>query len=160
MTEKIAQRPAPSLSGIRDKAIFIGWIGGLLLLGGLLWFFTQSFRLRITGESVNRILNVREYPRRLGDPLPRGQIHRNLIPLGSWYTLENSPGRALVFPLIAEGGQTPCVAMISPEGKVEDLIPLNSHGEWLLKRLSGEALRIYLRRIEGSRDLSPGKEAE
>jgi hypothetical protein len=160
MTEETAQRPFPPLSGIRDRAVFIGWIGGLLILGGLLWFFTQPVRLRITGESVNRILSVREYPRRLGSPLARGQIHRNLIPLGSWYTLENTPGRALVFSLIAEGGQAPCVAMISPEGKVEELIPLNAHGEWLLKRLSGEALRIYLRRIEGSRDLSPGEEAE
>jgi hypothetical protein len=160
MAEKTLREPDPSLSGIGDKLIFIGWIGALLLLGGLLWFFTQPFRHRITGESVNRILSTREDPRRLGDPLPRGQIRRNLIPLGAWYTLENTPGQALVFPLIAEGGQAPCVAMVSPEGKVETLIPLNGHGEGLLDRLSGEVLDLYLRRIEGSGDLSPGRGAE
>ncbi|MDR3167535.1 MAG: hypothetical protein LBT93_06290 [Treponema sp.] len=165
ITEEGVQKPALSLSGMRERALFFGWIGGLLLLGGLLWFFTQPVRLRITGVAVNRILSSREYPRRLGDPLPRGQLHRNLISLGSWYTLENtrnrSPaGRALVFSLTAEGSQAPCVAIISPEGRVEDLIPLNPHGEWILKGLSQGTMGLYIRRIEGPRGMFPEKGAE
>ncbi|MDR2101421.1 MAG: hypothetical protein LBP43_02505 [Treponema sp.] len=159
------QIPVLSFSGMREKALFFGWIGGLLLLGGLLWFFTQPVRLRITGAAVNRILNSREYPRRLGDPIPRGQLNRSLISLGNWYTLENlrdrSPaGQALVFSLIAEGGQAPCTAIISPEGKVEELIPLNVHGEWMLKRLPRETLGLYIRRIESPRGILSGKGAE
>jgi hypothetical protein len=148
------QKPEALLSGMRDKVIFAGWIGGLLLAGGLLWFFTQPIRVRITGESVNKILSSREDPRRLGNPLPRGEIHRNLIPLGTWYALENTAGRnsasrALVFSLAAGDSQIPCVAMVSADGLVQELIPLGDPGERMLRRLNGGILRTYIRRIEG-----------
>jgi hypothetical protein len=164
-TEGEGQTPDLSFSGMRDRAIFIGWIGGLLLLGGLLWFFTQPSRLMITGESVNRILSSRDYPRRLGSPLPRGQIDRRSVPLGTWYALENLPdrtpaGRALIFSMVAEGAQAPCMAVVSPDGRVEELIPLNDHGERMLKFLSGETMGIYIRRIENSQGISRGEEAE
>jgi hypothetical protein len=159
------QEPAAPFSGMRDKAIFAGWIGGLLLAGVLLWVFTQPLRVRITGESVNRILSSREDPRRLGNPIPRGEIHRNLIPLGTWYALENPAGRnpagrALVFSLAAGGSQIPCVAMVSLDGRVEDLIPLNDPGERMLNRLNGGTLRAYIRRIEGPRERARREDAE
>jgi hypothetical protein len=147
-------------SGMRDKAILAGWIGGLVLAGVLLWFFTQPVRVRITGEAVNRILSLREDSRRLGNSVPRDQIRRNLIPLGTWYTLENSPGRALVFSLTAGGGRIACVAMVSPDGRVEELIPLNDPGERMLKRLGEGALWAYMRRIEGPDGTARRREAE
>jgi hypothetical protein len=159
------QKPETPLSGMRDKAIFAGWIGGLLLAGVLLWVFTQPVRVRITGESVNRILSSREDPRRLGNPIPRGEIHRNLIPLGTWYALENPAdrnpaGRALVFSLAAGGGRIPCVALVSLDGRVEEFIHLNDPGEWMLNRLNGGTLRTYMRRIEGIREWSRREDAE
>ncbi|MDR2102683.1 MAG: hypothetical protein LBP42_01120 [Treponema sp.] len=159
-TEGGVQTPEEPFPGMRDKAVLMGWIGGLLLLGALLWLTTHPLRLRYIGEAVNGSLISRGDPRRLGAAIPRRQIPRNFISLGTWYVLENSPGRALVFSLMAEGVQVPCAAIIAPEGEVEELIPLNRRGEQMLNRLSEGAIRAYIERIEKPGRLFSREEAE
>jgi hypothetical protein len=154
------QKPEGPFPDMRDKAVLAGWIGGLLLLGALLWLATQPLRLKYTGEAVNGSLSSRGDPRRLGAAIPRKEIPRNLIPLGTWYALEDSPGRALVFSLMAEGVQIPCVAIISPGGKVEELIPLNRRGKQMFNRMPGGVIRAYIKRIENPGESLSRKEAE
>jgi len=56
--------------------------------------------------------------------------------------------RVLVFSFIGEGTFFPCAAVMTEDGKLGELIPLNSHGEKALGRITPGILRIYTRRIE------------
>jgi hypothetical protein len=102
---------------------------------------------------VNRFLEDREDPRRLEAPLSqrelRGALPRGRNVRGVWYSLRDGEGWTLVFSLMAEGLRVPCAAMVSPEGLVEELIPLTLAGEEALSRLSPGITGAYIRRIEG-----------
>jgi hypothetical protein len=62
---------------------------------------------------------------------------------------EPDESRVFVFSFIGEGTFFPCIALIDKDGKVKGFIPLNSHGQRIISRISPEILRIYARRIEG-----------
>ena len=142
---------------IKNTAILVGWITGLVLIAGLVWFFTQPVRNRFLSKAVNQVLEQSGDPRRLGAPVTSGAIKAGVSKIGSWYTLtENNvrqageTGRVVIFTFICEGTFFPCAAVVSPGGKVEEIIPLNNHGERMLKRISPEILKLYIRRIEGA----------
>ena len=159
---------------VKDTAIFFGWITGILLIAGICWSVTQPVRNRFLLKAVNRVLEQSGDSRRLGELFSPG---RSSPLVGAWYTMSQvrqtnvsgnetslSPyqraedGRqmsalavrtsAFVFPFIGEGTFFPCVAVITEDGKVEEFIPLNSHGEKILSRISPGILRLYERRIE------------
>jgi hypothetical protein len=132
----------------KDLGIFAGWIGGILLIGGGLWFFTQSVRREMLQEQVNRVLADAGYSQYLEGSLPGTALPTRGIPLGTWYTLSNSGSRALVFSIMADGVLFPCVAVVSPLGKVDEIIPLNSYSEQTLKQLPQGIIKTYIRRIE------------
>jgi hypothetical protein len=132
----------------KDLGIFAGWIGGILLIGGGLWFFTQSARTGILQERVNQALADAGYSQYLEAAIPREELPKRSIPLGNWYTLRNSKSHALVFSMMADGILFPCVAVVSASGKVDEIIPLNSHSEQILQQLSQGIIQTYIRRIE------------
>jgi hypothetical protein len=144
-TEKPAFLPWP---GLREWAVFTGWICGLVLAGGLAWFFTQPLRIDAMMRSVNRSLARREDPRRLGAPLSLPRITGNSAPLGMWYSLEKTTDRFFVFPLIQDGPLALCGVRVSPEGGVEEFIPLSAHAEQALENLPPGIAQTYIRRIE------------
>lgn len=153
--EGLWSRMNPLIPQVKDGAILFGWIASIILVAGLCWFFTQPLRSRLLLNAVNRVLVQSGDSRRLGEPIPQAAL-AGRSRMGSWYTLgERRPGnaldgnRALIFTFIGEGTFFPCVAMVLPGGKVEEFIPLGSHGEKMLKRVSPEVLKIYARRIEG-----------
>ena len=136
---------------VKDTAIFIGWIAGLVLIAGLSSYFTQPLRDRFLVSAVNRVLQQSGDSRRLGQPLISGSSAS--FGMGSWFSLdaEGRPGtRVFVFAFIGEGTFFPCAAIVGPEGRVEEFIPLNSHGERILARTSPGILHLYSRRIEGA----------
>jgi hypothetical protein len=145
---------------IRDTIRLFGWIASILIIGGLCWSLTQPVRSRFLIRAVNRVLEQYGDFRRVGELSSSGG-GASLI--GSWYTMtkaqqqgisgnENfSDGtRAFIFSFIAEGTFFPCVAVVDPEGKVQEFIPLNIHGKKNLNRISPGILKLYARRIEGS----------
>jgi len=70
---------------------------------------------------------------------------------GSWFTMMEGTTvrkKVIVFSFIGDGTFFPCAAVLAPDGTVEEFIPLNSHGEKVLKRITPGILRIYARRIE------------
>jgi hypothetical protein len=139
---------APVFSGIKDWAVFFGWIGGLILVGGIIWSLTQPVRTRALLRSVNRVLSLGEDPRRLEAPLSVPRLSGRADPLGCWYTLEKSGDAFFVFPIMRDGILVLCGAQVSPEGKVAEVIPLSDHAKQVFNDISGGVIQTYIRRIE------------
>jgi hypothetical protein len=133
---------------IKDKAVFLGWIAGLLLAGSLLWGLTQSLQARYLLRAVNRVLISLEDSRRLLAPQGRRFISSN--PLGVWYSMLDSDTLMFVFAIVWDGILVPCGAQVSPEGNVEELLPLGGHATRILGRLPHGVIQPYVRRIEAA----------
>jgi hypothetical protein len=148
-----SENPAvrPGIPRLRDGAICIGWIGGLILAGGLCWFLSQPLRSDLLMKAVNRVFIQTGDSRRLTSAIPLEELKPEALRMGTWYAMSFSGegNRAVVFNFIGEGNFFPCVAEINQEGMVEEIIPLNSHGERIFRRLSPGSVQIYKRRIEG-----------
>ncbi|MDR2798067.1 MAG: hypothetical protein LBB80_06965, partial [Treponema sp.] len=133
-----------------ERGIYIGWIAGILLVGGGIWFFTQSLRATLLRQTVNQVLETVQDPRRLEGLIP-GQISWGRLSWGNWYTLADSEDRVLVFSLMSNGIFIPCMAVISSvTGKVVDdkILPLTNHPEQTLKQIPRGLIKTYIRRIE------------
>jgi hypothetical protein len=140
----------PLVPRLKDTGILTAWIAGIILIAGLAWFFTQSTRNYFLRMAVNRVLERSGDSRRLGSPLPAVKSG-----LGSWFTATSGGivldgSRVYVFAFIGEGTFFPCAAVLSPEGRVNEFIPLNNHGTRIMRRISPGILGIYTRRIEGA----------
>jgi hypothetical protein len=142
---------------LKDAAILAGWIAAFVFVAALCWFLTQPVRSRFLQNAVNQTLERSGDARRLG---PAEKIR--FSGLGFWYTMtkiapaaEVSNGyfaegsKVFVFVFTSEGTFFPCAAVLSPEGKVEEFIPIGKRGERMLRRVSRAALDIYARRVEG-----------
>jgi hypothetical protein len=142
---------------LKDASIFMGWIGGLLLIGGLCWFLSTPLRSRLLMKAVNRVLVRTGDSRRLDAPIPLSELGPKALRMGTWYGIAFSRegSRAVVFTFIAEGRFFPCVAEVNREGSVKEIVPLSRHGEAIFKGLSPGSLQIYIRRIEGIRGGTP-----
>jgi hypothetical protein len=136
---------------LKTIAVYAAWIAGLLLAGWLLWFFTETPRDRELVHRVNRILATR------GENIVLSGIPvktRRRLPLGTEFTLEAGAGGSfLVFPLVSGGAALSCGALIGPQGQVERLIPLGTHGEQVFERIPEGILSAYIRRIEAGKNL-------
>jgi hypothetical protein len=150
----------PVFSGIKDWAIFFGWIGGLIIIGGIIWSLTQPVRTRGLMRSVNRILSLGEDPRQLNAPLAVPRPFGSAGPLGIWYTLANTDDVFFVFPVIRDGILVLCGAQTSPEGKVVELLPLSDHAKQVFKDIPEGIIQTYIRRIEALRPGEEGRDHE
>ncbi|MDR0624128.1 MAG: hypothetical protein LBG10_06830 [Treponema sp.] len=139
---------APVFSGIKDWAVFFGWIGGLIIIGGIVWSLTQPVRIRGLMRSANRVLSLEKDPRRLKAPLPVSRPSGRAGPLGTWYTLEDSGDTFFVFTILRDGILVLCGAQVSPEGKVVEIVPLSDHAKQVFDDISGGVIQTYIRRIE------------
>jgi len=132
---------------LKDTGILAAWIAGLILIAGLCWFLTQPVRGRYLQVSVNLVLEQAGDSRRLDSRITPSPG------LGSWYSLRTGNNgtqeKIFIFPFIAEGTFFPCAAVLDSDGKLTEFIPLNKHGERVMKRISPGILGIYSRRIEG-----------
>jgi hypothetical protein len=151
--EKLARLPPET----RQTAFFALWIGALILIAALLWFFTQPVRSLVLVQSVNSVLARSEVRLRLEAPLPRWGKSGRAAQLGPWFTVSGGKSRAVVFPLMDRGIPAAVLAVVSPEGKAAPLIPLSGNAVRLLGRLSPETVELYIRRVEESHALLGGR---
>ncbi|MDR1576572.1 MAG: hypothetical protein LBS37_11250 [Treponema sp.] len=138
-----------SAPALKDRAIFLAWIAGILLAGMLLWSLTQPFQARALLRAVNKMFISMEDSRRLSAPLGRRPISAN--PMGVWYSTLDSGTNMFVFAIMWDGILIPCGALVSPEGKVAELLPLTEHARRLLDRLPPKSVvQMYVRRVEAA----------
>ncbi|GHV95704.1 hypothetical protein AGMMS50293_20240 [Spirochaetia bacterium] len=134
---------------IRDRAIFLGWIAGLLMAGALVWIFTQPLQSRYLLRAVNRVFIAAGDTRRLAAPLARPAGKAG--PMGFWYSMLDSGDSIFVFGIMRDGILVPCGARVSTDGKVEELIPLSGHARQALSSTPPAVLQLYVRRIEAAK---------
>jgi hypothetical protein len=139
---------------MKDTAILAGWIGGLVLVGALLWILTGPARDQGLLRAVNRSLAAQEESIRLAEPLPR-QID-GPEPLGRRFSLADSAGSLLIFPFLNGGISLPVGVLLDDQGKAERIIPLGNHGRQVFDRIPPGALKLYIRRIEADVELARG----
>jgi hypothetical protein len=149
------KKPAPPegtdvFSGLKDRAVFLGWIAALVVLSGLVWTLTQPLRARALMHSVNKALELGEDSRRLSAPLEMPNNPGGTDPLGIWYSLINSDKKFFVFAIMRDGILVPCGAQVSAAGAVEEIIPLGLHARQILSRIPGGLIQTYTRRIENA----------
>ncbi|MDR1949543.1 MAG: hypothetical protein LBQ38_09130 [Spirochaetaceae bacterium] len=147
-------KPGLGIPGsLRSLGLLAAWIAGILVLGGLTWFFTQPVRDRMLLYSVNRVLAASDVSRRLGTPISPWRMPGRATQFGSWFTLAGSGDWGVVFPIMINGIPASFFAAVSPEGAVGSLVPLSGNAVKALKYLPPGALGIYIRRIEVSNAL-------
>jgi hypothetical protein len=132
---------------IKDRAIFLGWIAGLVIISILLWSFSYPFRATCLMLSTNKVLISMADERRLTSPLLRPPAVP--VPLGCWYRLANSNSLFFVFTIMREGILVPCGAEIFENGDVS-ISPLGSHARQLFERIPQSIMQVYIHRIESS----------
>ena len=133
---------------IKDSSILIAWIGGLILIGGMSWFLSRHIRANFLMNSINQVLISMEDSRRLEAPINSGP-RRSSGFKGQWFSLFEEEDRLLFFTLISDRTFLPCAAILDPNGRVKELIPLSSRGERSPNFVSPGLIRLYIRRIEG-----------
>jgi len=128
----------------RDALLCLAWIGSIILLGGILWFFTQPYRTRLLTQTVNKTLaryagreRITEQPIFPGNPAVGG----------IWFELTNSNGRAFVFTMMHNGNSAACVALTDPDGRVKTILPLGSNSEQITEELPQPVFNFYANRI-------------
>jgi len=142
---------------MKDLAILVGWISGLILIASLTWYFSQPLRDTLLIRAINKVLIQSGDSRLLTEKLTQKSAGT-----GAWYAMVNNTTRqnanarffaegtrAFVFVFIGDGYFFPCAAVVAPEGHVEEFIPLNNQGKRIIKQVSPGILRIYSSRIEG-----------
>jgi hypothetical protein len=134
---------------LKDRAIFFGWIAGLILIASLLWSLSFPFRAFCLMRSANKVLITMDDPRRLVAPLPHSAA--GPVSLGCWYRLSGSDSPLFyVFTFVQGGILVPCGAEISGKGEVIDLIPLGNHARQIMSRTPHGLIQMYVRRIEAA----------
>ena len=131
-----------------NKKIFLcaAWIGSVLLIGGLLWFFTMSYRTRLLAEMVNKTLAASG-----GGKLEIQETFAQSpasVMGGAWFKVSNSSDRAFVFTVMRNGISAACVALVNNEGKVKIIFPLSDNALQLTKEMPLPVYRFYADRIE------------
>ena len=143
---------------VKDTAILIAWISSLLIFAGALWVLTQPLRTRILISAVNRVFEESGDPRRLSELASNGGS--GVFGMGAWFTMTGPEAeeignteerKIVVFSFFGEGSFFPSAAIIGPEGRVEEFIPLNNQGRRVISRIAPGILEIYARRFERAR---------
>ncbi|MCL2802070.1 MAG: hypothetical protein FWD28_09965 [Treponema sp.] len=131
---------------MKDKAILIGWIIGLLLLISLIWILTAPLQSHYLLRTVNNILINNEDPRRLSEPVkqPRSKAE----PLGYWFSISGSTDKMFVFGVFQDGILVPLGAIVSSNGSVKQLLPLSAHAVQSFEIIPKSILQMYVSRIE------------
>jgi hypothetical protein len=146
----VARYPFKMRDSLKARGLFIGWIAGILAVGGGMWFYTQPLRSTILLQTVNQVLETVQDSRRLEERIPPS-VSWGQIPWGNWYTLADSEDRALVFSVMNQGIFIPCMAVVSAStGKVvgDTILPLTNQPEQTLKQIPRGIITSYIRRIE------------
>ena len=133
-------------SSLKDRAILLGWIVGLILAASLLWSLSYNFRAVCLMRSANRSLVDMEFEGRLASPVRR--LYNGQFPLGCWYTVDSSDSFFFVFTVFRDGILVPCGAEVSRDGEVKEIFPMGNHARQVMGHIPPALMHIYARRIE------------
>jgi len=131
---------------LKDKAILLGWITGLLIFISLLWILTQPLQAHYILRTVNSSLIAANDSRRVISY--SGYNGRKAGLLGYWYLMHNSADQMFVFAIFKDGILVPLGAVTSTDGKVKEIIPLSEHAVQVMDNLPQSILQMYAARIE------------
>jgi hypothetical protein len=133
---------------MKDKAILFGWILGLLLLVSVLWIVTQQAQAFKLLRSVNNVLISNNDLRRVSEYLhiKAGKTEA----LGYWYLMHNSVNKMFVFTVFQDGISIPLGAIVSPNGTVDEILPLSAHAVQIFDTMPKNILQMYINRIENA----------
>jgi len=131
---------------LKDKAILTAWIAGLLLLISLLWALTQGLQTHYLLRTVNSVLINNNDSRRVTAYIQMKKEKADL--LGHWYQMYNSQDKMFVFTIFKDGILIPAGAIVSSNGKVDEIIPLSAHAAQVFNDLPDSILKMYANRIE------------
>jgi hypothetical protein len=139
-------------SVLKDRAILVAWIAGLLLIASLLWFLSFPFRSVCLMNSTNKILASMDDDGAPAQILSAPLLHpfSGPAPLGCWYRISDSNSLFYVFALMHGGILVPCGAEVSEKGEVTRIIPLGSHARQVMRRIPQGLIQVYAQRIESS----------
>jgi len=133
---------------MRDKALFFGWVTGLLLLISLLWILTTPLQANYLMRSVNNVLNNNNDTRRLSSYLKNHGGKAGLY--GYWYSVQYSNDKMFIFSAFQDGILIPLGAVVADTGDVKEILPLSAHAVQVFKELPESILKMYTNRIEGN----------
>ncbi|MCL2764232.1 MAG: hypothetical protein FWD40_02990 [Treponema sp.] len=131
---------------MKDKALLLGWVTGLLLLISILWIFTQGVQSYYLLRTVNNNFISRNDSRRVSEYVQVKPGKAGI--LGYWYKMYNSDDKMFVFPVFQDGILIPLGAIVSAEGTVKEVIPLSAHAVQTFEKIPNSILQIYTARIE------------
>jgi hypothetical protein len=136
---------APRLSpALKDAGVFLAWIAGILLAGGLAWGLTRQARSAAMLQALNRALA--ESGAELGAKPLAAPLRSPLA--GYWYQAGGDGGLIYVFSMAGEGACFSCAALLDQSYTVRRLVPLGPQGKEALERLPAGLVKLYTRRIE------------
>ena len=131
---------------MKDLIKLSAWVIAPLIIAAFFWLFTQPVQKDLLLTAVNKVLIHSGDSRRL-----EANINLPSSVPGTWYSVNDPAITAFVFTFVGAGYSFPCVAFLTPEGKVEEIIALNNHGKRIFSGPSSEILKIYISGIEGQK---------
>ncbi|MDR0554804.1 MAG: hypothetical protein LBG76_08420 [Treponema sp.] len=144
LTGKAQEKVPPDF---RQAGILAGWLAALMVVSGLLWFFTQPLRDSALIRAANQALEAQGENIRLDKALSSREIPGKTARLGVWFSLAGSPNRGVIFPIMREGMQISFLGVVTPQGE-SVLIPLGANARKMAERLPPAILLLYTKRLE------------
>jgi hypothetical protein len=132
----------------KDSMILTAWIVGILVIGGLLWFFTQDVRDNRMVRRVNSILIENNDSRRLFSRLPENSKSENPFQNYQRYTLSPSKEVAVIMSMYDNTVPAVCAAFLNAQGEVTDFVPLDFHSAQVMERMDTIKRNAYKTLIE------------
>jgi len=133
---------------VKNKAIIFGWIIGLLFFLSLIWILSQPLQKYYLLRTVNNVLINNGDSRRITEHINFNDGKTGLF--GYWFLMYDSPGSMFVFAVFQDGILVPLGAVVSPNGSVEEVIPLSAHAAQVADKIPMSVLQLYISRIEAA----------
>jgi hypothetical protein len=121
----------------KDPLIAGGWIVGILIIGGLLWYFTQDFRENRMLRTINAVLIQNNDKRRLQSALDDQR-----------FSVVSSNGTAVLMTVYNNSIPSVYAVFLDEEGAMNDILPLDNHSAQALERLEKVQLDMYIQDAE------------
>ena len=137
------------IHALKDKAVLLGWIFGLLIMISIIWIVSRPIQAFYLLRTVNSVFINNNDTRRVAKYLPNKSGKTD--PLGYWYSMyEDSSKSFFVFTVFQDGILVPLGAIISNNGSVEEIIPLSAHAAQIFEKIPESILQMYTKRIESN----------
>jgi hypothetical protein len=131
----------------KDTLLCTGWIVGILLFGGLLWYLTQDVRENRMIRMINAVLIDNNDARRVLSALPNNEKSKNHNNYQR-FTFVASSDTAVVMTMYDNTIPSVYAAFVNPDGKIQDILPLDNHSAQAMERIEKTKLDEYKMRLE------------